>query len=64
MRRMASFTARLWNDEEGATSIEYGLLAALVSVIIIAAGTAISTQVQNSFDDVTVISAPAAGERP
>ena len=28
---------RLWNDEEGATAIEYGLIAALIAVAAIAA---------------------------
>jgi pilus assembly protein Flp/PilA len=28
---------RFWSDESGATAIEYGLLAALISVVIIGA---------------------------
>lgn len=30
-----NFARRLWKDEEGATAIEYGLLAALVAVALI-----------------------------
>jgi len=40
------------NDEAGATAIEYGLIAALVSVVIIGAVTAIGTGVNDAFDTV------------
>jgi len=36
---MKSVFARFWNDESGATAIEYGLIAALISVAIIGAAT-------------------------
>lgn len=39
-------------DEKGATAIEYGLIAALVSVIIIAAITIIGQQLDSSFTGV------------
>jgi pilus assembly protein Flp/PilA len=35
--RTMSFLTRFLRDEEGATAIEYGLIAALISVAIIAA---------------------------
>ncbi|TAN54868.1 MAG: Flp family type IVb pilin [Betaproteobacteria bacterium] len=50
---MASFTqtARtLWDDDDGATVIEYGLLAALIAVAIILASTAIGTQLGALFE--------------
>jgi pilus assembly protein Flp/PilA len=34
---MSRFVTRFLNDESGATAIEYGLIAALVSVVIIIA---------------------------
>ena len=37
------FLANLLRDESGATAIEYGLIAALISVVIIAAVTAVGT---------------------
>jgi pilus assembly protein Flp/PilA len=41
---------RFWSDESGATAIEYGLLAALISVVIIGtvkvAGTNLSAKFQ------------------
>jgi pilus assembly protein Flp/PilA len=36
-------------DESGATAIEYGLIAALVAVAIIAALTALGTELSNIF---------------
>jgi pilus assembly protein Flp/PilA len=32
-----------WNDEEGATAVEYGLMVALIAAVIIAAVTLIGT---------------------
>ena len=36
-------------DENGATAIEYGLIAALIAVAIIAAVTALGTQLSKTF---------------
>ena len=36
-------------DESGATAIEYGLIAALISLVIIASATAIGTQLVKTF---------------
>ena len=44
--------SRFLQDESGATAIEYGLIAALIAVGIIAGATAIGDQVNNSFDNV------------
>ena len=49
-------------NEEGVTAIEYGLLAALVAVVIIAAVQSIGTSLNATFTDVaTKLTAPAAG---
>ena len=45
MKKLISF----FKDEEGATAIEYGLIAALISVIIVGAVTATGTAVQATF---------------
>ena len=42
---------RFFKDESGATAIEYGLLAALISIVGITAFTFAGTQVQGAFDD-------------
>ena len=41
--------ARFFKDESGATAIEYGLIVALIAVVIIAAVTAIGTTLNNTF---------------
>ena len=43
---------RFFKDEEGATAIEYGLIASLISVIIIAAITAVGTGLDTTFTTV------------
>lgn len=39
-------------DEEGATAIEYGLMAALIAVVIIVAVRLIGTNLDATFDSV------------
>jgi pilus assembly protein Flp/PilA len=45
--------ASLVRDESGATAIEYGLIAALISVVIITAITAVGTQLTTTFTSVS-----------
>lgn len=40
---------KFFRDEEGATAIEYGLIAALIAVVIIGALTALGTSIQTQF---------------
>ena len=40
-------------DELGATAIEYGLIAALISVVIITAITAVGTQLSTTFNAIS-----------
>ncbi len=44
---------KLFKDESGATAIEYGLIAALISVAAIGAMTALGSQLSTTFGDVT-----------
>ncbi|MEO8559203.1 MAG: Flp family type IVb pilin [Rhodospirillales bacterium] len=50
---MRSTFSRLMNDESGATMIEYGLIAALVSVAAIVALTSMGTSIQGIFNVVS-----------
>lgn len=43
---------QLREEEEGATAIEYGLIAALISVVIIAAVTLVGQQLNSVFTSV------------
>ncbi len=44
---------RFFNDDNGATAIEYGLIAALISVAIIAAATTLGTKLATTFNSVS-----------
>ena len=48
MKRLISF----FKDEEGATAIEYGLIAALISVAIVVTTTAVGTELNNVFTNI------------
>ena len=41
-----------FKDEEGATAVEYGLMVALIAVVIIAAVGALGVNLQGVFQDV------------
>ena len=45
--------ARFLKNESGATAIEYGLIAALISVAIIGGATAVGGGVNNTFTNVS-----------
>ncbi|MFC6446072.1 Flp family type IVb pilin [Shinella zoogloeoides] len=47
---MTKIFARLLKDESGATAIEYGLIAALISVALITGATALGGSLNNIFD--------------
>ena len=49
---MSKFVTRFFKDESGATAIEYGLIAALISVVIVAAVGAIGTELNTAFETI------------
>lgn len=49
---MIRFLQHLASDEAGATAIEYGLIAALIAVAIIAGATAVGTSLSGTFNTV------------
>ena len=49
---MTKFLHSLWKDEDGATAIEYGLLAALISVVIIVAVSTLGGTLNSVFEKV------------
>ncbi len=49
---MLAALSRLVRDESGATAIEYGLIAALISVVIIAAITTVGTSLSTVFSTI------------
>jgi len=49
---MQSLAKRFLRDESGATAIEYGLIAALIAVVIITAVTSVGTNLSTTFNTV------------
>lgn len=49
---MTNLIQRFWNDEEGATAIEYGLIAGLVAVGLVVALTALGTDLSTLFQGI------------
>ncbi len=47
---MTKIFARFLKDESGATAIEYGLIAALISVAIIAGASTLGDELSNTFN--------------
>ena len=50
-------------DEKAATAIEYGLIAAGISVVILAAVNAVGTQLTNIFSNVSTDLSQAGGNK-
>lgn len=48
-----TFFKNLVRDEQGATAIEYGLIAALIAVAAITAMTALGTSLETTFNSVS-----------
>jgi pilus assembly protein Flp/PilA len=45
--------ARFWKDQSGATAIEYGIIAAGISVVIIVVVNGIGTKLNTSFGSIS-----------
>lgn len=49
---MKTMIAKFAKDESGATAIEYGLIAALIAVAIIAGATTLGSNLNEKFDQI------------
>ncbi len=49
---MSNFVARFMRDESGATAIEYGLIVALIAVVIVTAVTTLGGKLNGAFTTV------------
>lgn len=56
------FFRELMNDDQGATAIEYGLIAALIAVAAITAMGSLGNQLSNTFTTVSTDMKPKAAE--
>ena len=50
---MSKFVSRFLKDESGATAIEYGLIAALVAVVLVTALGAMGNKLSGTFQSVS-----------
>jgi pilus assembly protein Flp/PilA len=50
---MSKFVSRFMKDESGATAIEYGLIAALIAVVLITVLGTVGTGLQGKFQKVS-----------
>ena len=57
---MNKFFSRFVKDESGATAIEYGLIAALIAVVIITGATALGSSLNAKFTTISTTVGTAA----
>ena len=58
---MSKFVTRFFKDESGATAIEYGLIAALVAVVLVGALQFLGTSLDTTFRDIGTTLTTASG---
>jgi pilus assembly protein Flp/PilA len=58
---MSKFVTRFLNDESGATAIEYGLIAALIAVVLVTSLKVVGTSLGTAFTKVSDTVTTAAG---
>ena len=61
---MSKLLARFAKDESGATAIEYGLIAGLISVVIIFALTTLGTNLTTTFNNIATSLGTTTGVKP
>lgn len=60
MNKLALATRQFLKDEDGVTAIEYGLIAALIAVVIIASVTSVGTGLRSVFTGIATALGVAA----
>ena len=60
MNKLMQSVKQFMNNEEGVTAIEYGLIAALIAVVIVAAVKTVGTDLNTIFTTVSTNLKPAA----
>lgn len=61
MDKLKAMIQQFLAEEEGATMIEYGLLAALIALVVAAAVVTVGTALENRFNDVEACVNDATG---
>ena len=60
-RAMGKFIEQVWNEEDGATAVEYGLMVALIAVVILSAVKLLGENLSAKFDTVATEIGNAGG---
>ncbi|OGA71072.1 MAG: hypothetical protein A3F77_17740 [Betaproteobacteria bacterium RIFCSPLOWO2_12_FULL_67_28] len=59
MTTLRQAVKNFWNDEDGASAIEYALLAALIAIVIVGGSIALGTNINTMFQKIAnCIAAP------
>lgn len=61
---MKALLSRFKKNESGATAIEYGLIAALIAVVIITAVGLVGTRLDETFDNIVTALTNANAQAP
>lgn len=61
---MKNAVIRFLKDEEGATAIEYGLIAGLIAVAIVVTLTALGENLSDTFDNIAACLGTSTGTCP
>lgn len=61
MDKLKAMIQQFLSEEDGATMIEYGLLAALIALVVAAAVVTVGTALENRFNDVEACVNDATG---
>ncbi len=64
MKNFSQSFKTFWADEEGATAIEYGLLAALIALAITAGATDLGKALSKMFTDISLKTVVPAATTP
>ena len=64
MDKFLNATRRFLRDEEGVTAIEYGLIAALIAVVIIAGARLVGTGLNTTFSNIAACLGAGSGTCP
>jgi pilus assembly protein Flp/PilA len=64
MKRIRDVTTAALRDESGAAAVEYGLIVALISILIVAGAILLGTELGNLFSAIGTFFQGAAGAIP
>ena len=61
MKTLTRAWRQFWQDESGASAVEYGLLTALIAAVIVGTVATLGTTIEGGFQTVLTALKPAAG---